>query len=232
MKKLVLTLGALALGVHTAQAAPITYFLQDSAGSDPVRIGVTLDDAVTAGSVQFTIAVAPNVAFPNIADLRGFFFNVANEALVGGFSFTGADITDSEQDANNVSSIGNGNPTVNPLGMFDLGVEIGSNGIGSDDIQTTTFTVSYTNVALTSAMFLPGTYEADGLFAVRATSTGLAGGSRNGSSKMFCADGVECLDIPPCRIDCDPGDDVPEPTSLILMGLGLFGAATAARRKR
>jgi hypothetical protein len=230
MKKLVLTLGALALGVHTAQAAPITYFLEDSAGSAAVRIGVTLDDAVTAGQVQFTVFVAPNAAFPNIADLNGIFFNVANEALLGGFSFTGTQVTGSVQSANNVSSIG-GNPNVNPLDDFDIGVKLGTAGMGADDIQTTSFMVSHAQ-ALTSAMFLPGTYDADGLFAVRATSTGLPGGDRSGSSKMFCADGAACLDIPPCTNGDCPPDVVPEPTSLILMGLGLFGAATVARRRR
>jgi hypothetical protein len=223
MKKFALALGALALTAHTAQAATITYYLEDQAGSDPVRIAVTLNDGVEAGKVQFTVAVAPNLAFPNIADLRGLFFNVANDALVGGFSFVGADITDSAQSANNLSAI-TGEPNVNPLEKFDLAVEIGTAGMGANDIQSTTFMVSHGTALLSNASFLPATFDASSLFAVRATSTGLPGGDRSGSSKMYCEVTAEC--------DDDPDGDVPEPTGLVLMGLGLLGAATVTRRKR
>jgi hypothetical protein len=36
----------------------------------------------------------------------------------------------------------------------------------------------------------------------------------------------------PCKINCDPPDTIPEPTSLALLGLSLLGASYARRRKQ
>jgi hypothetical protein len=81
----------------------------------------------------------------------------------------------------------------------DIGIEIGSPGIGKDDIQSVTFTLSHDSESLDISLF------EDQDFGVRATSVGDAGGSRNRSSKLI---GV-----------------VPEPSTAILMLLGLAGLA-------
>lgn len=138
----------------------------------------------------------------NIGDLRGLFLNVTDESLLDGLTVSGSEITSSVFSANNVINLGggsnlNGGGTPCPC---DIGLEIGSPGIGKNDIQSVTFTLSHVSADLDVSL-LQGES-----FGVRVTSVGDAGGSRNGSSKLV---GI-----------------VPEPTTAILMLLGLAGLAS------
>ena len=111
------------------------------------------------------------------ADLRGLFFDVAVEnpedlSVSGGDELTTYDTDD-------VTNLGGGN-NVNGLaedGGFDVGISFGTSGIGKDDIQTTSFTLTYPG-GLTLA-------DLSGMdFATRLTSVGEEDGSRDGSLKL------------------------------------------------
>jgi hypothetical protein len=85
------------------------------------------------------------------------------------------------------------------VGMFDVGLEIGTAGIGSDDIQ------SVTNIII-NGLISTRDFTSVG---VRLTSVGALLGSRNDSSKL---------------ISEAPLTGVPEPSTLVmlLVGCGLF----------
>ena len=90
----------------------------------------------------------------------------------------------------------------------DVGVQIGTSGMGRDDVQSTSFVLSHPDAALGLSLF----YEQD--IGVRLTSVGEEDFGREGSSKLG---GI----VP-----------VPEPSTLLLVGLGVVGLGARSRSRR
>lgn len=202
----ILAVAALA-GAGTAQANTIMFELTDFTG-DNAAIDITLNDSINPSAITVTTAVDSS-ATGNIGDIRGIFFNLINDPGLTLGDISGADITDKET---NTSNTGGGN-VVNPAGPFDFGLEIGTPGIGSDDIQSTTFLIDDVGGLLTLADF--------GTFAGRLTSVGPAGSTRSGSSKLTGDPG-------------EPGVSVPTPSAFLLFAsaIGITGLLIGMRRRR
>lgn len=118
----------------------------------------------------------------SIGDLRGLFFDLADDSLTAGMSVSGDDVTDERYKIDGVSSTGGSNnikgEVLNEYGKFDVGVEFGTQGIGTDDIRSTSFVLSHDSADLSLADL-----ELQDM-AVRLMSVGAEDGSRNGSLKL------------------------------------------------
>jgi hypothetical protein len=187
---------------------------------DSAQVKLTLDDAVQAGKVQIKVDVIPN---PNIGDIQGVWLDILNDSLLSGLSVvSGLDVTQAVfGPAGTVNNLGGGN-NLNGGGTpapFDMGFQIGTPGIGSDDIQTTTFFLMHASVALDVNQFVNQDVG------VRLTSVGLPGSSRNGSSKLGGT-----FDDPPTGGGNQGNTTMPEPTTLIVSSL--LGLCYAAIRLR
>jgi hypothetical protein len=170
----------------SATATPFT--------GDSLSVTLEVDDAEDPGNLVITLSVDGG----DIGDLRGLFLNVTDESLLSGLSVSGHEVTESAYSANSVINLGGGN-NLNGGGSpcpCDIGFEFGSPGIGHDDLQSVTLTLSHAAEELDVSLF------SDETFGVRATSVG---DSRNGSSKLISV--------------------VPEPSTAMLMLLGLGGLA-------
>jgi len=231
---LLLFLGGTFAACSTAQASVLTFPTVVPYTGTTSQVSVTFRDGADAfspGTVEVTIAVVAN---PNIGDIRGMFLNVSNNSLLSGLSITGTHVTQTVFNAGAVNNL-SGGLNINPEGPFDIGVEIGTPGIGFDDIQLTTFVIDHNTMSLSNADFTTETDPITGggpnqlLFAVRLTSVGLLGGNRDGSSKLGNGTPVVVPDPDP------PGPEpvhTPEPASLAIWSLGAATAAFIARRKR
>lgn len=178
------------LGSALCSAAQAASFTLTQFTGDDSEVWVSLDE-LGDGNIGVNVAVNTAVA---MADLRGIFFNVANESILPELSITNAssEIFDFEFAANGVTSVGarrdrvtlQGEPDLNPClaggaSGCDGGLLIGTNGIGKDDVQQVNWTFTRNDgAALTLADF-------EGMaWGVRATSVGPAG-NREGSSKLM-----------------------------------------------
>lgn len=163
---------------------------------DPLSVSIDVDSASDPGNLVITLSIAGD---GTIGDLRGVFFQVSNESLLSGLSVMGDGVTSSQFLANEVINLGNGSNLKGGESPCpcDIGVEIGTAGIGEDDFQSVTFTLMHMSESLDQSFLRKQA------FGVRVTSVGEVDGDREGSSKLV---GV-----------------VPEPSTAILMLLGLAG---------
>lgn len=179
-------------------------------------VHILLDD--TGGNIAVTLTVNEG-----LADLRGFFLDISDFALLAGLTVTGDDVTGFEFEDDGVINLHHG-VNLNGGGSpcpCDLGIAIGTPGTGRDDIFSTTF-------VLDADADLVLDYFAGELLGVRVTSVGSADGfgdskddfkddPRNGSAKLVAV-------IP------DPIVPVPEPSTAALVALGLAALRYRTRR--
>jgi VCBS repeat-containing protein len=130
----------------------MTFLVNDRAtgGGPTPAVAVTVTE-----NADGTVSISINVVGGVTGDLRGFFFDVANESRIGTLSVipTSPGFTEFRQGNDNVRDLGNGanmNGLLGSDGGFDAGVEIGKAGIGhGDDYQSFSFTLKSSAGALT-----------------------------------------------------------------------------------
>ncbi len=128
------------------------------------------------GTLNFTVTV---LATPGLtADLRGLFFDVADDSKLAGLGHGGSGGKVTDFDTVNVIDLGNGANMHGAAQPFDVGLEFGTQGIGKDDIQTVSFTLSNAAGDLT----LDDIAQVE--FGARLTSVGGLGGKRADSAKL------------------------------------------------
>lgn len=148
----------------TCAASTVTF--QPQPGTGPaVPVNVTISDTATGVSIQTAISG------PVVGDLRGLFFDLSGSlpacADISGWS-------DCQVAEGAVVDLGGG-VNMHGVGMFDVGLEIGTPGIGADDIQGAIVTIINGNICASN-------FQGIG---VRLTSVGTAGGLREDSSKLI-----------------------------------------------
>ncbi|MCF8207958.1 MAG: VCBS domain-containing protein [Rhodoferax sp.] len=131
-----------------------------------------------------TLGVRVAVEGALLGDLRGVFFDISNEALIGTLKLSeaSAGLTEFRQGNDTIKDLGDGANMNGMLGSdngYDLGIEIGSSGIGKDDYRAFSFTLGSSARALT----LQDLSQSD--FGVRLTSVGTDGSARTASAKML-----------------------------------------------
>ncbi len=169
----------------------VTFQLDDSEVTGEPVVSITLTE-----NMNGTLTITAEVQGQPTGDLRGLFFDVTNEALISKLVFTSTSDMTTETDDDNIKYAGSSNNNMNGRtlegGGFDVGIEIGSEGIGDDDIQTFSVTLSTSdNTNLTLADF------ALAEFGVRITSVGTTGENRDGSNKLMGS-------VPPSRVNDPP----------------------------
>ena len=115
------------------------------AGGPGVRVTVV---QTADGKLRITAALN---ASPTVGDLRGLFFHVTDQSLLGGLSVTGATspVGAVQQSANAVNNLGAGVNLLGASAPMDVGISFGTaSALGADDIRSVTFTLEHATQAL------------------------------------------------------------------------------------
>lgn len=160
--------------------ASMTFQINDAGGVAPaVWVTVTQN---SDGTLRFDMKVEGSYT----GDLRGLFFDLADESLINTLQVVPVTdgFTELQVGNDSVTNLGGGSNMNGLLGStdtagYDVGIEIGTSGIGKDDYQSFSFVLDSTARDLT----LADVSNVD--FGVRLTSVGEEDGSRNDSSKIL-----------------------------------------------
>ena len=158
--------------------ASMTFQINDastSAGVPAVWVTITENGD---GTLSFSVTQQGGI----IGDLRGLFFDLNDESVRSSLVVTGENTTEVKIGDDSVKDLGDGANMNGLLGSdkgYDVGIEIGTSGIGKDDIRSYDFTLGSSTRPLTLQDF------ANVDFGVRLTSVGTIGGSRADSSKIL-----------------------------------------------
>ena len=145
-----------------------------------LKISITVTETAE-GSLAFDVNVLEDTGY--IGDLNGLFFDLADDSILDNLAVSGEDLTGEAMKVDGVTKVDSYNningEVAKDSGKVDIGVQFGTQGIGEDDIQSTSFTLSTTDG---SALSIEDVLMQD--FAVRLTSTGEVDGDRDGSVKI------------------------------------------------
>jgi VCBS repeat-containing protein len=159
----------------------MTFLVNDrSSGGRTPAVAVTITEN-SDGSLSFDL----NVIGPYTGDLRGFFFDIADESHIGKLNVTPTSLgfTEFQQANDSIKDLGSGANMQGLLGSdggYDAGIEIGIAGTGKDDYQSFSFKLTSAGGPLTLEDFS----NVD--FGLRLTSVGWDGfGGRDGEVKLL-----------------------------------------------
>jgi PEP-CTERM motif len=196
----------LVLGLATvSNAATIDVLATPFTGTD-ATVRITLTEQ--GGDILVTAAMERG-----LGDLRGIFLDIVDDTLLAGLSVSGEFVTGFS--VGDVIDLGQGS-NVHGGGTpcpCDIGVEIGTPGIGKDDIGSTSFLISSAAGPLSLSEF------SEQWVGVRITSVGPDPYSRGGSAKL-------AGQLPEVLVP------VPEPASAFLLAIGLGALGYTARMRR
>ena len=138
----------------------ITFLIPGGNNGPDIEVAVVEDN----GSLEFVVKVLDDDG--NGADLRGLFFNLGNDAKLGGLTITEDGGTVTDVHTPDVIDLGNGANANGKANPFDVGIEFGTAGAAKDDLDAVSFRMSNAANNLTLDDI------AHQLFGVRTTSVG------------------------------------------------------------
>lgn len=243
-----MAIAAAMLSVMPAQAAEKTLTLTDKTNTNTQDYPtVSLNLKEVAGGVEVKVNVVPSAAGWT-GDLRGVWFNLPNASNVTVTPVSGGPITGITGAKNATKGgVGNSAELTGMKATFNLGVEIGSQGIAKgDDFQTTTFKLSGVSLADFSSDIIGTRLMSVGPTGNRnySSKTGTAAIPGNNDSGSTSGTGgstspvVEPPALPPSPPATSGGEDgggmvseaAPEP--MTILGTIIGGGALMAVRQR